>query len=522
MFLLFKVETNPLNQPYSIDYYPVTLASTGHFSLNILIAAKLAEYRFSYSFDGNNWILLADHVVCGDVILISGQSNASAESDKEQETLMNMRYGNDESNIYGKYSRTFTRWHINPNTAWSNAQVSGGYGVGVWGLRLQYELQKANHVPTCLINGAVGGTGMDQHQLLESNPFYFDFVNNQYLMGSLLTRVYYAGLENDISAIIWYNGEDECGSPNPETGIYTREFDGLYQSCVDYLGSFRKMYVVQVASYTGPRVGIGYVSEDQRNLPLYYENLNVMSSNGIGPKNPAPGQHIHFLAEAYAELGRRLFNLIQKDIYGQASHLNPLPPAILKVRSEGKRIYLDFDQLLDVSLSDALENVLSVISFNQPGIPKYNPRIKENSFYFEVDTISLSLIQEVSYAGFLPNGQYDLKCYLRNSDTVAALSFYKMPLSQGGNPYGLPMAEAPQLHLQFFPNPVKDIARISWLEEAEETCVQLFNPSGCLIMQQFISDKHFDLDCTFFPPGFYFLRISNKYGSASRKFCVGN
>ncbi len=516
----FRVEKAAFGHNLTTTDHHLSLSSNGHFSLQINIHAELAEYKFLYSFNGNNWITIADHVVCGDVFLVSGQSNASADSDTDHEGMMNLLYGNDDENKFGKYSRTYKKWDIQPNNGWGNSLVSGAYGVGVWGLRLQYELQKANRIPTCLINGALGATGMHKHHIHTANPFYHTFSPPQYLMGSLLTRAYYAGLENKVRAIIWYNGEDECGSQNPETGFYTRDFDGLYQSCLDYLGSFRQMYVVQVSSYTGYSTGIGYVSEDQRILPLNYEKLKVMSSNGIGPKNPAPGQNIHFSAQAYAELGRRLFNLIQRDIYGNYTTLNPEPPDILKIRAEDNRIYLDFNQLIDRSSSDLLEDILSVVRFNLPVVAKYNPGIDGNSFYFEVDPAVIPLIQEVSYAGHLPNGQYDLKCYLRNSDSVAALSFYKMPITQGGNPYGIDPVLGAQMEVKLYPNPVKDITRISISGEACETSIQLFNSTCQLIIQQFNNAKIFTLDCSSLPSGIYHLRTSNKYGHANKKVVV--
>lgn len=519
--VIFRVEKTAFDQEITTNYYMPPLTSDGHFVFEIHIQAELAEYRFSYSLNGKEWEIMAEHVVCGDVFLVSGQSNASADSDLDNEALMNTRYGNVDANAYGKYSRTYKKWGISPNNGFGNSEVSGAYGVGVWGLRLQYELQKANRLPTCLVNAAVGGTGMDQHHIYAENPFYHTFSPPQYLMGSLLSRVYYAGLEKNIRAIIWYNGEDECGSPNPETGVYTRDFDGLYQSCVDYLGSFRQMYVVQVASYIGPRTGIGYVSEDQRNLPLHYEKLKVMSSNGIGFKDPAPGQHIHFSAKAYAELGRRLFNLIQKDIYENASVTDVLPPDILKVRSEDNRIYLDFNQLIVESYSDSLDNILSVVSFDLPDVIKYNPGIDGNSFYFEVDPAILPLIQEVSYAGMLPDNQYDLKCYLRNADSVATLSFYKMPVTQGENPYGIEAVIRPSSRFKLYPNPVRGIARLSFDGPAAETTIQLFKAAtGQLIMQRNETAKSFKLDFTNTPPGIYYLGVSNKYGFASKKVVV--
>ncbi len=520
--LTFCVNKKLLDQSETLAYYPLYIEPYGHFSIEISIHAELAEYNISYSSNGIDWIIIASKVVCGDAYVVSGQSNAVAGSDPEHDELINLRYGNSSENQYGKYSRTYKNYNINPNSGWGNSEVGGtiGFGVGIWGLKLQYELEKELRVPICLINGAVGGTGMDQHHIFEQDPFYYIDSPPQYLFGSLLTRVYYSGLENYIKAIIWFNGEDECSSANPETGIYTRDFDSLYNSCVEYLGSFRQMYVIQIASYTGPDAGIGFVSEDQRELPAYYDRLKVMSSNGIGLKNPGEGQHIHFTAEAYEVLGQRMFNLIERDIYGNTLVDNPEPPNILKARKEGNRIFLDFDQILDIYYSDPLDNVLSVIQFDVPAIAKYNAGIEGNSLFFDVDSSYQSLITLVSYAGYLPNNDYDLKCYLRNSDSIAALSFYNFLITEGENPISVVSNSIPSSDISLSPNPCRDVAHIKLSEGCGESRIQLFNFSGKLLVQDVFSGNDYKLDCSNFNPGIYILHIISKCGYAELKVVV--
>lgn len=518
--IYFKVIKKSFDQSQSFYVYPIAVDPGGHFNAEIDIHAELAEYSISYSTNENDWTIIASNVVCGDVFLISGQSNASADSDIEQEVRVNLLYGNYDENQYGKYCRTYKKWGINPNSGWSYSEVSGQYGVGVWGLKLQYELQKTNGVPTCLINGSVGGTGMHQHFVFEQDPFYHVLSPPEYLFGSLLTRVYYAGLQEDIKAIIWFNGEAECGSFNPETGIYTRDFDKLYHSSVDYLSSFEQMYVIQVSSYSGGSVGIGFVSEDQRLLPEFYEKLKVMSSNGIGNKNPNEGEHIHFSAEAYEELGQRMFNLIERDIYSNGLIDSPEPPDVLKARKEGNRIFIDFDQILNVNFSDPLDNVLSVINFNIPNIVKYNAGIEGNSLFFDVDSGVVSLIEEVSYAGFLPNNEFDLKCYLRNSDSVAALSFYKLLFTEGGNPISIGSHLVPAFEFTLNQNSVSDIAVISLPEACGVSKIKLYNTSGQLLLEDTFSGVSYSLDCSNRNSGIYLLHVTNKCGFGNKKFVV--
>jgi hypothetical protein len=520
---IFRINKVDIEHYESTDFYDVSVDQNGHFSIEISIEAQLAEYTFSYSTDWVNWSIIATNVVCGDVLLISGQSNASAGGEEGQQEQINILYGNHDENQYGKYSRTYKQWHINPNAGWGYAEVEGsnGYGVGVWGLKLQYELEKAFKVPVCVINGAFGGTGMHQHHILEQDPFYFDFSSPpQYLFGSLLTRVYYAGLQEDVTAIIWFNGEDECRSTNAETGIYTRDFDGLYNSCVDYLGNFRQMYVIQVSSFIGPSSGLKFVSEDQRQLPTYYERLKVMSSNGIGNKDPNPEQSIHFSSEAYLELGHRLFRLIGSDLYGATLSDNPNAPNILKARKEGNSIFLDFDQILDGNLSDPLENVLSVVQFNIPDVNKFNGGILDNSLYFEIDSSFMPFIEEVSYAGFLPNGNYDLKCYLRNSGNVGALSFHKIKITPGGNPYGLTSELLNPLNISIYPNPASAMVRLTLPEEAKQNKVQLFDALGKLVLEASFPGKFYNLDCSSLRSGIYVLMITNKYGVGKKKLII--
>jgi hypothetical protein len=519
-----RITKTRFDHSQQLKYFTTGLDGSGHFNFNIEIQAELSEYGFAYSLDLINWTPIAEKVVCGDAFIISGQSNASAGSDSAGDALMNNKYGNNDENVYGRFSRTCRKWGINPSASWYYSEVTGGCGVGIWGLKLQYELQKKNQVPTCFINDAVSGTSMSQHHLFNPDPFLHIFSpEGKYLMGSMLTRTYYAELQDYIKAIMWFNGEHEVCATNPIPGIYVNDFDILYNSCNQYLSRYQKMYVIQISSFIDKFTGISIVSEEQRQLPSAYDDLQVMSSNGIGDKNPEPNQHIHFTVGAYEELGRRMYNMVEKDIYNIQVVNNHLPPNIVKARYIENKIFLHFDQLLDSSKSDPIANITSVIRFNISGISIFNAGISENCIYFEVDPSSLPLIQTISYAGYLPDNDYNRKCYIRNSDSVAALSFSYISLLPEEEPNSIGSGdEISPIEIQVFPNPVKNILNIRIPASFDPNSIQLINCTGEILYQKSSLSGDHIIDCSGYPQGIFFIRIMTSTEIIKKKIVIIN
>ncbi|MCK9452475.1 MAG: T9SS type A sorting domain-containing protein [Bacteroidales bacterium] len=490
----FKIDITSYNEVKMIDhgteFYYASIDMDGHFKIDIPIEAGLFEYDFYYYLEeGGKEIPIADDVVCGDVFLVTGQSNAVAEPSDESAThTIDILYGDAgiENNFYGRFLRSYREFGIIENSDWFYSKVSL---VGVWGLKMQYEITKSNKVPTCVINGAVGGTSIDKHIPNISDPYYSS--DTSFLLGSLILRNTYAGYAGCNTAILLYNGESEVKMG----ASFIDEFEPLYNSLNNHFPN-TPIYLTQISSYDyADEVDILKVSEGQRVARDIF-NLGVMTSNGIGNKDTATGQHIHFTAESYVELGRRYSNLLNFELYRSNiyTRLNFYPPDINIVYRENNSLVLEFDQILDQSLSDDLNTVYRVIKFND-NYSSYDC----NDIYIDGKKLVIMFNSDVfqhmntiSYAGKLPQGEYDLKCYLRNSNGVAAYTFNKFPIqykeeksssiievvSNSNNESSQSIQS-----IQVYPNPVVDALniKINELSINEKITVEILSLDGNLI-----------------------------------------
>ena len=85
--------------------------------------------------------------------------------------------------------------------------------LGYWGMELAKRLVASEKIPICIINGAVGGTRIDQHQRSESNP-----TDLSTIYGRMLWRVQQARLTHGIRGVIWHQGENDQGADGPTGG----------------------------------------------------------------------------------------------------------------------------------------------------------------------------------------------------------------------------------------------------------------------------------------------------------------
>ncbi|HEX9795081.1 MAG TPA: sialate O-acetylesterase, partial [Planctomycetota bacterium] len=188
------------------------------FSFSAPIDAGWHDYTFELRLEGggsNRSLGKIRGVVCGDAFLVNGQSNAVA-SDYHAEGLGNTSqsrwirsYGS--STFYASQVTLDTEWHL----ADGNGQYAAG-AVGAWALRAAELLVNRYQVPIALLNGAVGGTTLFQHQRNDADP---EDLNTIY--GRLLYRSRLSGLRDKARAMLWHQGESDGGTaPAAFTAAY--------------------------------------------------------------------------------------------------------------------------------------------------------------------------------------------------------------------------------------------------------------------------------------------------------------
>ena len=317
-------------------------SAEGRYSITVPLQPGLIKYRTEFGRQtGNTETVLqtAGNLVCGDAFLIIGQSNAVATD-----------FGKEDPLQPSDWVRTYGATAGDPNGArlklWANAVARGPGGkseIGYWGMELGRRLVEREQVPICLINGAVGGTRIDQHQRNSDDP---TDVNTIY--GRLLWRVQQAKLTHGISAILWHQGENDQGADGPTGGYgyetYRQFFIDLAASWKDDYPNIRQYCVFQIwpkSCAMGIRGSDNRLREVQRNLPRWFSHLSVMSTLGIKP----PGG-CHFPAEGYGEFARLIEPVLARELYDREFDQPITPPNLQRAsfgNAERSEVVLEFD-----------------------------------------------------------------------------------------------------------------------------------------------------------------------------------
>lgn len=283
----------------------------------------------------------ARDIVCGDAYLIIGQSNAVATD-----------FGKDAENPpINEWVRTFGATAGDPKDSrlelWAPAQARNRGGIseiGYWGMELGRRLVEQHKMPICIINGAVGGTRIDQHQRNDADP-----TDAATIYGRLLWRVREAKLTHGIRGILWHQGENDQGADGPTGGFgwetYRQYFHSLAASWRKDYPNARHLYMFQIwprSCSMGVRESDDMLREVQRELPGDFAHLGIMSTLGIKP----PGG-CHFPAAGYAEFARLMTPLVERDLYGRKFAESITPPNLLRAKyasAARDAIVLEFDQ----------------------------------------------------------------------------------------------------------------------------------------------------------------------------------
>lgn len=322
----------------------------GSYAFAVKLKPGLIKYRVEFGSRTGDRETVLDRVgnlVCGDAYLIAGQSNAVATD-----------FGKDDPAFRSDWIRTVGSMSGNPKgvALWGNAvhrsRDAEKLQIGYWGMELARHLVKNHKVPVCFINGAVGGTRIDQHQ--RSAPDPEDMTT---IYGRLLWRVRRAKLTHGVRAVLWHQGENDQGADGPTGGYggetYRQYFIDLAASWKQDYPNIKHFYVYQIwpkACAMGINGSDNRLREVQRTLPTAFSNLSVMSTLGIDP----PGG-CHFPAAGYAEFARLIAPLVERDHYGKTFSAPITPPDLRRAYFASDKmdeLVLEFDQ--QVQWDDAL------------------------------------------------------------------------------------------------------------------------------------------------------------------------
>ncbi len=390
----------------------------GSFRLRLTLKPGLIRYRFELAriHEGRSLAIhSATNLVCGDAYLIDGQSNAVATD-----------WGPERPDFQSDWIRSFGSMGNEPaeSGTWGNAVHRGRDGehhqVGYWAMELGRHLVETHRIPVCFLNGAVGGSRIDQHQRHPAHP-----TDPGTIYGRLLARARAARLTHGIRAVIWHQGENDQGADGPSGGYGWETYRPLFRSlaaawATDY-PNLRHHYAFQIwpkACAMGIDGSDNRLREVQRNLPSAVAGLTVMSSLGIDP----PGG-CHYPAQGYAAMARLIAPLIDRDVHGVQRKGPITAPNLVRAGfrdAERSELQLDFDQpvVWDPSLATEFRldgNRAPVVSGTTEG-NRLRLRLREPS---EAKTVT-----------YLDSASWNPKRVLRGANGIAALTFCEVSLER--------------------------------------------------------------------------------------------
>jgi hypothetical protein len=319
-------------------------AAGNTYSFAIKLKPGLIKYRVEFGTQtGGVETLLqtVSNLVCGDAYIIQGQSNALATDTRDESPPET----SDWIRSYGSAPRNPTD---KAEDLWCNPVWKMHKGdkaeLGWWGMELAKRLVKSQNIPICIINGAVGGTRIDEHQRNDN-----DRADLATIYGRTLWRVQQARLTHGIRGIIWHQGENDQGSDGPSGGYgwqaYEQYFIALAAAWKQDYPNIENYYIFQIwpnACAMGTKDSGDMLREVQRQLPRLYSHMSIMSTVGI---QPAGG--CHYPLAGWAEFARLIQPLIERDNYGKTFTTSITPPNLKRASYVGKAqdaIALEFDQ----------------------------------------------------------------------------------------------------------------------------------------------------------------------------------
>ena len=389
------------------------------YSFAVKLKPGLIKYKveFGTKIGGKETVLnTVGNLVCGDAYIIDGQSNALATDTGEKSPP--------ETN---EWIRSYGRPSQNPKDNQGNlwclpvwkAQKGEKAELGWWGMELAKRLLESQKMPIFLINAAVGGTRIDQHQRDAANP-----TDLTTIYGRMLWRVQQAKLTHGIRGILWHQGENDQGSDGPTGGFGWESYQPLFvEMAAAWKQDFpnvQNYYVFQIwpnSCSMGGRDGAGdRLREKQRTLPQLFSNMSILSTLGVRP----PGG-CHYPLVGWAEFARMVQPIIERDHYGKASAVPLTAPNLRRVAytsAAQDTVTLEFDQ--PVVWTDALAG--------QFYLDGEKGKVASGSITGNVLTLKLTQPSAAKQITYLKEIAWNQDTLLLGANGLAALTFCEVPL----------------------------------------------------------------------------------------------
>lgn len=388
-------------------------AADRSYALSVKLKAGLIRYKIEFGRGTDTVLHTVNDLLCGDAYLIDGQSNALATDTREKSPAETHEWIRSFGRPPAKAAEAAGNLWCRP--VWK-AQQGEKSELGWWGMELAKRLVESRKIPIFIVNGAVGGTRIDQHQRNEADPTSLDTI-----YGRMLWRVRRAKLTHGIRAILWHQGENDQGADGPTGGYgwetYQRYFVEMAAAWKQDFPNVRQYYVFQIwpnACAMGGKDGSGdRLREQQRTLSPLFSNLQLLSTLGV-----RPSEGCHFPLKGWAEFARMVQPLIERDHYGQALAGPLTAPNLRRASAADGTIVLEFDQ--PVVWSDALAGQFYLD--NQKG------KVASGRVAGKVLTLVLKEPLAAKTITYLKEIAWSQDTLLLGANGLAALTFCEVPI----------------------------------------------------------------------------------------------
>ncbi|MEY4485347.1 MAG: hypothetical protein RL693_2799, partial [Verrucomicrobiota bacterium] len=408
------------DKPYKLEV--VKPAADRSYGFAVRLKPGLIKYRVEFGTNNGaqeTVLHTVNDIVCGDAYLIDGQSNALATDTREESPP-------DTHEWVRSYGRPPANAKDAPGNLWCKPVWKARKGekaeLGWWGMELAKQLVESQKIPIFMINAAVGGTRIDQHQRSVTDP-----TDLSTLYGQMLWRVQRARLTHGIRGILWHQGENDQGADGPTGGYGWETYQPLFvEMCAGWKQDFpnvQRYYVFQIwpsACGMGGKNGSGdRLREKQRTLPQLFSRMSLMSTLGIRP----PGG-CHYPLEGWTQFARLIQPLIERDFYGKVPTISITPPNLRRVSfgdAANDRVLLEFDQ--PIVWGDALAD--------QFYLDGEKDKVQSGAVSGNVLTLKLKGASAAQTITYLKETSWSQDLLLTGVNGMAALTFCEVPIQPG-------------------------------------------------------------------------------------------
>ena len=404
---------------YSQGFMPKNreLGIGNDYAFTVKLEPGLQKYKVEFGTktgDKETVVRTVTNIVCGDAYIIQGQSNALATDTGEKSPPETNEWIRSYGRPDGKSKDNTANLWCNP--VWK-AQKGEKAELGWWGMELAKRLVESQRMPIFIINGAQGGTRIDQHQRNEADP-----TDLETIYGRMLWRVEQARLTHGIRGILWHQGENDQGADGPDGGYgsenYQKYFVEMSAAWKQDFPNIQHYYLFQIWP-NSCSMGNGngdMLREMQRTLPRLYSNMDIMSTLGVKP----PGG-CHFPLVGWAEFARLIQPLIERDHSGMKTTESITAPNLQSAyyTSQAKdAIALEFDQ--PIVWADTL-----VGQFYLDG---EKDKFASGSLNGNVLTLTLTEASAAQHVTYLKEKSWSQEKLIVGKNGIAALTFCEVPI----------------------------------------------------------------------------------------------